>query len=497
MNKHSKSWSFGGRSGVVALDAAAPRVRRSRVDQWLTPLMDAASLALVSICAFATAAWLSPVLTNREFMLAADAAIEQRAATLTFLFAAALCAFAANGHYRSRLPFWIEMKHVVATCVMLLLADAFIQYVTRESLSRSWLLLGWAFAPVGVLAGRALARRALDHLGLWRLPTIVVGEKARADEVIEALSLAPELGLQVRGIVTARRFLRATGADGKVVAIVDPLLFDHVNCFVILAPESEEMADFAHLARHLSRVGAEFSLVLPFREVPVFGLEVQHFLSSDISMLKMRHNLDMPFTQFVKRAFDVVVSASLLVFLAPLLLVCAALVKLDGGPILFAHERVGRNRKPFGCLKFRTMAPNAKSLLEALLACDPAAAEEWRRAHKLTNDPRVTPIGRFLRTTSLDELPQLFNVLRGDMSLVGPRPIVESELETHYGESAHFYLQTRPGITGLWQVSGRSSTTYGRRVHLDVWYVRNWSTWYDIAILLRTIPAVLARRGAA
>jgi lipopolysaccharide/colanic/teichoic acid biosynthesis glycosyltransferase len=138
---------------------------------------------------------------------------------------------------------------------------------------------------------------------------------------------------------------------------------------------------------------------------------------------------------------------------------------------------------------------NGDRILADLLAKDPEAAAEWAATQKLRNDPRITPIGRFLRNTSLDELPQLLNVLHGEMSLVGPRPVVQSEL-SFYGENADYYMQARPGMTGLWQVSGRSDTTYEQRVRLDVWYVRNWTLWHDLAILLKTIPVVLFRRGA-
>jgi lipopolysaccharide/colanic/teichoic acid biosynthesis glycosyltransferase len=141
------------------------------------------------------------------------------------------------------------------------------------------------------------------------------------------------------------------------------------------------------------------------------------------------------------------------------------------------------------------MDVNGDRILADLLANDSAAAAEWAATQKLRNDPRITPIGRFLRNTSLDELPQLLNVLRGEMSLVGPRPVVQSEL-TFYGDSTEYYMQARPGLTGLWQVSGRSDTSYDQRVRLDVWYVRNWTLWHDLAILMKTIPVVLFRRGA-
>ena len=196
-----------------------------------------------------------------------------------------------------------------------------------------------------------------------------------------------------------------------------------------------------------------------------------------------------------KRTLDLIVAILALICVSPLLLAIAILVKLDGGPALYGHMRIGQGGRRFRCLKFRTMVIDADRRLQDLLATDPAAAAEWAATQKLTADPRVTGIGAVLRCTSIDELPQLLNVLRGEMSLVGPRPIVDAEVP-RYADDIAFYYAVRPGVTGLWQISGRSETTYARRVQLDTAYVRNWSFWQDLAILAKTVPAVLARRGA-
>ena len=165
------------------------------------------------------------------------------------------------------------------------------------------------------------------------------------------------------------------------------------------------------------------------------------------------------------------------------------------GRIIFAHKRVGAAGKKFPCYKFQTMIPNAEEKLKEYLAENPAAKREWEETFKLTNDPRVTKLGNFLRRTSLDELPQLWNVIRGEMSLVGPRPIVQAEVE-RYGKNIREYYMVPPGITGMWQVSGRSDTTYPERVAMDTWYVRNWSVWIDIMYLFKTVKAVLQSKGA-
>jgi lipopolysaccharide/colanic/teichoic acid biosynthesis glycosyltransferase len=200
-------------------------------------------------------------------------------------------------------------------------------------------------------------------------------------------------------------------------------------------------------------------------------------------------------SQTVKRGFDMVVGLALIVMLSPVLAALALFVKRDGGPAVFGHLRVGLNGRKFRCLKFRSMVVNADQALKQLLETDPRARAEWEREFKLKDDPRVTRVGRFLRRTSLDELPQLWNVVRGDMSLVGPRPIIDQELE-RYGADVTYYLMAKPGMTGLWQVSGRSNTDYATRVSLDVAYVKNWSLTRDITILFKTFKVVVHGSGA-
>ncbi|KPQ08984.1 MAG: galactosyltransferase ExoY [Rhodobacteraceae bacterium HLUCCA09] len=197
-----------------------------------------------------------------------------------------------------------------------------------------------------------------------------------------------------------------------------------------------------------------------------------------------------------KRLFDIAFSLAALLFLAPaLLLIAGILLWREGGPVFFAHERIGRGGRRFRCIKFRTMVPDAEARLAELLAADPVARAEWQATRKLTNDPRVSCLGDILRRTSLDELPQFINVLRGDMSVVGPRPIIAEELPL-YREHSGDYLSVRPGITGLWQVSGRSDTTFDERVALDARYVRERTLAGDVAIVVRTLGVLLSQKGA-
>ena len=199
----------------------------------------------------------------------------------------------------------------------------------------------------------------------------------------------------------------------------------------------------------------------------------------------------------IKTAFDYILTLVGAVFISPLLVYIAYRIKKeDPGPVFFAHTRIGKDGKPFPCYKFRSRVVNSQEMLQKYLAENPAAREEWERDFKLKDDPRVTPIGKFLRSTSLDELPQIFNVLRGEMSLVGPRPVIQEELDKYYGETAKLYCTVKPGITGLWQVSGRSDIGDDGRVAVDATYIKYRSMWGDIVILWKTIGVVLMKKGA-
>jgi undecaprenyl-phosphate galactose phosphotransferase len=267
---------------------------------------------------------------------------------------------------------------------------------------------------------------------------------------------------------------------------------------VVLALDMDQREAQERLVRSLNISYPNLTIIVPpLRGLPLFGMEVMHFLSHEVLMLRLRDNLARLGPRITKRFFDLIVASLLVVLLSPLFFYIAWRIRRgDGGHALYAQERVGRNGKPFGCLKFRSMVTDADARLVQYFRAHPELKREYERTFKLKNDPRITPTGEFLRKTSLDELPQLFNVLRGEMSLVGPRPVTAKELQKYYGDVGALYKLVHPGISGLWQVSGRSNTTYTERVYLDAWYIKNWTLWYDIVILLRTVKVVLRREGA-
>jgi exopolysaccharide production protein ExoY len=225
-------------------------------------------------------------------------------------------------------------------------------------------------------------------------------------------------------------------------------------------------------------------------------VQYRQALPSDTASNFTSVTIEKPMGGVWKRTLDIAIAISALFLLSPLFLLTALLVKLsDGGPVFYSHNRVGYGGKSFGCIKFRTMRVGAEKRFEEYLQSNPDAAAEWENTRKLKFDPRVTVFGHALRKTSVDELPQLINILRGEMSVVGPRPVVADELQ-RYGPHTFKYCTTRPGLTGLWQVSGRNDTTYDERVELDVEYCTNWSFWRDLKIIMWTLPALCSREGS-
>jgi exopolysaccharide production protein ExoY len=226
------------------------------------------------------------------------------------------------------------------------------------------------------------------------------------------------------------------------------------------------------------------------------SMKSRQFSMSRSSPLRMKRATSQAIEHTTKRVFDVSAAFVLILLLAPLMLIVSALIRTgDGGPAFFRQIRIGKGGKPFACWKFRTMVCDAEQVLQQLITSDPAAAREWADSQKLTQDPRVTPLGAFLRRSSLDELPQLFNIIVGEMSFVGPRPIVAAERERYGDAFAHCFSVT-PGLTGLWQVSGRSDCNYATRIALDSQYVSEWGLLLDAKILAKTAPAVLAQKGS-
>jgi undecaprenyl-phosphate galactose phosphotransferase len=412
--------------------------------------------------------------------------------------------FWERGHYTRRLPFWEEQRVLLAT----VLSAAMVELVLVVLLSEARLAKGdiaktWLWAWLLLAAARWTTKSLMISVGLWKRPTLLVGDGDNARRVYRVLRGEKLLGYEVVawGVlletdVPPDGAIEEDGARVPVVALgEDPravvIALGHPE--VVLALES--LRGQENLATKLNTSRNEVLVIPSIRGLPLLGMEVVQVMSHDLLFLRVRNNLAKPGMLMLKRLFDLAASALIVLTLWWLYAYIYLRIRATGGPAIYGHTRIGRDGRKFVCYKFRTMVPDSERVLRDLLATNPDAAAEWEQNFKLKNDPRITRIGAFLRRTSLDELPQIWNVIRGDMSLVGPRPIVEAELE-RYGEGAWLYLQTRPGITGIWQVSGRNDTSYAERVSLDTWYVRNWSLWYDMVVLLKTIKIVFRREGA-
>lgn len=406
------------------------------------------------------------------------------------------------GHYSGRKPFWDELKEIFKALILIGVLDAALVYLGKWQFSRLWLLTTWFLALMLTPFMRLLTKRLLLRLGWWQRPTVILGAGNNAQEAVSAILSEPLMGMEVIAFLATPEELVSSRVGIEYSAPVLPLGDDPMLVLqgmgypqVVVALDKGSLPGYEKLLRRLSAHYPDLMVIPSLRGLPLLGMEMTHFFSHDVLMLRVRNNLSRLGPQIFKRIFDIVASSFLLLLLSPLFAYLSWRIRRAGGAAVYAHPRVGKDGKLFNCLKFRSMVPDADKVLQELLARDASARAEWEKDFKLKNDPRITPVGEFLRKTSLDELPQLWNVLKGEMSLVGPRPVVEEELE-RYGDLTDHYLEVRPGITGLWQISGRSNIEYSDRVNLDAWYVQNWSIWYDMVILLKTARVVFHGEGA-
>ncbi|MGX4640641.1 undecaprenyl-phosphate galactose phosphotransferase WbaP [Massilia sp. SYSU DXS3249] len=421
------------------------------------------------------------------------------------LGAVMVAAFWAKGHYGKRKPFANEVKDVLTVISVVATVDAALLFLAKADFSRGLMLSSWMLSLLLVIALRYAVKRGLIAAGGWLRPMVIVGWGENAVETALAFKDEQLMGMRLVAFLVpvGQSKLQHNIRDkhGNLIPSIslgadpDRTLKQLGSPHVVLAFEQGGVEEHEQIIQQISRRNRDVQLVPPLRGLPLYGMEANHFFAHEVLLLTMRNNLARRFHQLVKRCFDLTAASLILLLGSPLFLFIAIKVASSGRPIFFGHKRVGQHNKLFSCYKFRTMAPNADQLLADLLAKDPEARAEWERDFKLKNDPRITPIGHFLRKTSLDEIPQLWNVLKGDMSLVGPRPIVTAELD-RYGNQVEYYLEAKPGVTGLWQISGRNDVTYETRVYLDAWYVKNWSLFNDIVILLRTVKVIFRREGA-
>ena len=418
---------------------------------------------------------------------------------------AILAVFWQQEHYTKRRPTWEEILLLYKTIFVFAVIHFCVTYLLAHHIIKLVNVVFWFIMLFILPFFRYLTRNVLLKLNLWQRDVYIVGTGRNAVNVFNLLKHNKLLGYNVLGFIST---VHDTSQNSLIHNIVDipkalpiynlDLLWQHdkhKDTEVFIALENDDLNNNIHNIDIIQTKFTFVSVIPDISGLPLYGAQFDHFFGSNQVLLRLKNNLSRRINRIVKRSCDIILSFIGLCLLSSLFLIFGVLIKLSGNNIFYKHKRLGRNGCYFYCLKFQTMYANSQELLEKILATDPNAKAEWDKDFKLKNDPRVTKIGNFLRKTSLDEIPQLWNVLIGEMSLVGPRPIVDAEVPK-YNDDIYYYKMVRPGVTGLWQISGRNDVDYTSRVGLDVWYVKNWSLWYDFVIIFRTILVVLNRKGA-
>lgn len=353
------------------------------------------------------------------------------------------------------------------------------------------LLLSVPLATILLPSGREIARRFYSKLRWWGVPAVIFCSGDSGDIVLERMYCRPDLGYKPAVIINSRAKESSVDSHGTPLFPPGQKMLDIISALnikvAIICDYEGDLSKIMSQFRYTIMVSKKQDINYGYTSLKDFGgilgFSATHYLTKKSSLL-------------MKRFIDLLILFLSSFIVVPLVLLVSIIIKLTSkGPVFYGHVRVGQNGKSFKCWKFRSMIVDADKQLEKILKENPAMREEWEKDRKFTNDPRVTPIGKFLRRTSIDEIPQLFNILIGEMSFVGPRPVTAPEL-VKYGKMADYVLSVKPGLSGMWQISGRSDTIYEERITLDTYYIQNWSVWLDIWIIIRTIWVVLKGKGA-
>ncbi|MFZ2196835.1 MAG: undecaprenyl-phosphate galactose phosphotransferase WbaP, partial [Thermodesulfovibrionales bacterium] len=411
--------------------------------------------------------------------------------------------FYYEGLYTRRFSFWDEIRILLKAIFLSTIGIFTIVSLGKisDQISRTVIVLMGMTAVFLLPVTRMYLKKVLRRFGLLKRRVLVLGAGKTGRLIANALVREPNYGYEVIGFVDDDPAKFGKKIEGvKIHKGVDRAVNYIKRCqiedlFIAMPGAGKERLQ--GLINNLQHKVENILFVPDVFGIAVLGTSLQHFFQEEAFAFEMKNNLSRPVNIFIKKVFDILLSIFILPFLLALLLLFAILIKVDSrGPVIFTQDRVGKKGKIFKCFKFRTMHVNAEKMLPEFFRKNPYAEEEWVRYWKLKDDPRITRVGKFLRSTSLDELPQIFNVLKGEMSLVGPRPVTQIEIDEYYREMAALCFSVPPGITGLWQVSGRNHESYDHRIALDSWYVRNWNLWLDIIILLKTIRIVIKQEGA-
>lgn len=406
-----------------------------------------------------------------------------------------------NQLYSRHMPFYREVEQLFKACCYSTVLVVFVLYVVQITvhISKLFIVLFSILVFVFITLFRYLAKRFLSAKKLLQIPVLVIGAGKTAELLAKGITSDAGFGYKIVGLLEDNKvsegILRNFPVLGTFGEAENIIRATGVKRVFIAAP-GMDYKKLGMLIYRIQPLVENIGIIPNLVGVPTGLVEVETLFNEKLLILRLKNNLAKPLNCFFKLIFDYTLTIIGSLIILPILIFIGVWIYKDSpGPIIFRHIRIGKNGKAFPCYKFRTMCVDAKETLAELLKNDQEAYKEWKNDFKLKNDPRITKSGVFLRKTSLDELPQIINVLRGEMSLVGPRPVIQEELE-RYHEFVGDYMMVRPGITGLWQVNGRSDTTYDERVQMDSWYVRNWSVWLDVMLLWKTVKSVIKCKGA-
>ena len=406
-----------------------------------------------------------------------------------------------SGLYGRRMLIYRMVERLFFACLEGAVLSIILMFFAQVSgqVSRFFVLAYVVIAFVLLAIIRVILSKAMKKVKAFQIPVLIVGAGQTAELVVRQILHDSGMRYRVVGFLEDRHpvdtMLHGFPVLGGFGNMEEVIQETGVHTVLIAAPglPQDDLSSLIYRAQSLVK---QVDVIPNLVAVPMSNVTAESFFDAKIMVLHIRNNLASPWNQMLKRLYDIVLSFIGIVILLPFFLILGILIKIDSpGPCIYKRWVVGKNKHKFGFYKFRTMCINADEVLRDLLNSNQEAREEFNKYYKLRDDPRITRLGKFLRKTSLDELPQLFNVLLGQMSLIGPRPITENEVP-RYGNYIYEYFKVRPGISGLWQVSGRSNIDYQERVQMDTWYVHNWSVWLDMVLLWRTVAVVVKHKGA-
>ena len=403
--------------------------------------------------------------------------------------------------YTHNKQFWRIIAGIFKASVYAIFNCVILLYIIHiaEFISRLYMGFLGIFAFLFIVLFRYIIKKLLDTLQILKEPVLLMGAGKNAALILNHIKNDIGLNYQFIGYLKdpkgnneIAKQLPCLGTFRDAASVIQKT---GVRKVLVVAPElaQSQMEDIIY---ELQPLVSSIGFIPDMGTMPLSTMIIESLVDGHVVMFQMLNNLMNRGNRILKFVFDWCLTLVGTICIAPIFAVISIWIYLDSpGPVIFKHRRVGKNGKEFDCYKFRSMCVDANQKLKDLLEKNPKARKEWEKDFKLKEDPRITKSGAFLRKTSLDELPQILNVLKGEMSLVGPRPIIQAEVP-RYGKYISDYYMVRPGITGLWQTSGRNDIDYNERVQMDTWYVRNWNIWFDIVLLWRTFKAVLAGKGA-